>query len=236
MAEWMERLANGLSPWAAIRAIMACHLVALDMCPGTSPVGIKEIFCRLFAKLVIWATGNNMKTAYSNLQLCAGTEAGIEGAVHAMQIRREQRWAEAQREQEVAAKQQPAEGGEDKDEDKALPLHKSQMALDKESLSMEGKSLPTAEGTAKDSPLGETELTQDEQGAEGLVVEEREQVAKEWEAASAEGATLILGDGPSGTTLVDVRNGFNELSHMAMLWKVRHRWPKGAHFLFNCYC
>ena len=40
---------------------------------------------------------------------------------------------------------------------------------------------------------------------------------------------------PSGTTLVDARNGFNELSRLAMLWTVRHRWPAGVRFAFNCY-
>ena len=40
---------------------------------------------------------------------------------------------------------------------------------------------------------------------------------------------------PSGTTLVDARNGFNELSRLAMLWTVRHCWPAGAIFAFNCY-
>ena len=40
---------------------------------------------------------------------------------------------------------------------------------------------------------------------------------------------------PIGTTLVDARNGFNKLSHLAMLWTVRHRWPAGARFAFNCY-
>ena len=39
----------------------------------------------------------------------------------------------------------------------------------------------------------------------------------------------------SGTTIVDVHNGFNELSRLAMLWTVRHRWPAGAKFAFNCY-
>ena len=34
----------------------------------------------------------------------------------------------------------------------------------------------------------------------------------------------------SGTTLVDARNGFNELSRLEMLWTVRHRWPVGARF------
>ena len=39
----------------------------------------------------------------------------------------------------------------------------------------------------------------------------------------------------SGTKLVDAGNGFNELIHLAMLWTVRHRWPAGARFAFNCY-
>ena len=33
---------------------------------------------------------------------------------------------------------------------------------------------------------------------------------------------------PSGTTLVDAHNGFNELSRLEMLWTVRHQWLAGA--------
>ena len=44
-----------------------------------------------------------------------------------------------------------------------------------------------------------------------------------------------MDDGPEGLTLVDARNGFNELSRYAMLWTARHRWPKGWRFAFNCY-
>ena len=40
---------------------------------------------------------------------------------------------------------------------------------------------------------------------------------------------------PSGTTLVDVRNGFNKLICLMMLSLVRHCWPAGARFSFNCY-
>ena len=40
---------------------------------------------------------------------------------------------------------------------------------------------------------------------------------------------------PTGTLLVDARNGFNELGRKAMLWTVRQRWPNGATFAFNCY-
>ena len=38
---------------------------------------------------------------------------------------------------------------------------------------------------------------------------------------------------PRGTTLIDARNGFNDLSRLAMLWNVRHRWPAGERFAFN---
>ena len=40
---------------------------------------------------------------------------------------------------------------------------------------------------------------------------------------------------PSGTMLVHACNGFNELSRLEMLWTVRHHWPAGARFAFNCY-
>ena len=38
----------------------------------------------------------------------------------------------------------------------------------------------------------------------------------------------------SGKIFVDARNGFNELSHLEMLWTVRHCWSAGARFTFNC--
>jgi hypothetical protein len=38
-----------------------------------------------------------------------------------------------------------------------------------------------------------------------------------------------------GLSMFDARNGFNELNRYQMLWNVRHRWPKGSRFAFNCY-
>eukprot|EP00957_Ditylum_brightwellii_P028143 2125020-Ditylum_brightwellii.AAC.1 len=73
---------------------MAYRMVALDKCPGTRPVGIGEAYQQLWAKLVLWKAGDQAKTACRNLQLCAGLEAGIEGAVHAVRRQREERLTE----------------------------------------------------------------------------------------------------------------------------------------------
>jgi hypothetical protein len=64
MAEWVEWLANGSSPWAAYRATMMCRLVALDKQPGTRPVGIGEIWRRLWAKTLILLVGDQATTAW----------------------------------------------------------------------------------------------------------------------------------------------------------------------------
>ena len=38
-----------------------------------------------------------------------------------------------------------------------------------------------------------------------------------------------------GFLLVDANNAFNEINRVEMLWMVRHLWPSGACFVFNCY-
>ena len=40
---------------------------------------------------------------------------------------------------------------------------------------------------------------------------------------------------PGGTTHVDSRNGFNEMSRLSMLWILLHFCPDGARFTFSCY-
>ena len=42
-------------------------------------------------------------------------------------------------------------------------------------------------------------------------------------------------NGPIGVTLVDARNGLNELQCLTMFWTICHHWLKGSHFSFNCY-
>ena len=67
---------------------MACHLVALDKRPGVRSVGIEETLHQALDKLVMRAAGDQAKTACGNLQLCAGLDAGIEGATRAVGQRR----------------------------------------------------------------------------------------------------------------------------------------------------
>ena len=40
---------------------------------------------------------------------------------------------------------------------------------------------------------------------------------------------------PGVTTLVDAYNGFNNLRHLGMIWRVHHRWPAGVRFALNFY-
>ena len=113
LADWM---ANYPPPWDAYLALMACRLVTLDKRPGVRPVGTGETLCRALAKLVMRAAGEQAKRACVNLQLCAGLEAGIEGATHAVGQRRVER-VRARRleeggEEDAAAVVQEEDGGE----------------------------------------------------------------------------------------------------------------------------
>ena len=88
LPDWMIGWLTPPPPWAADCALMACCLVALDKRPGVRPVGIGETLRRALAKIVMRATGDQAKTVCGNLQLCAGLEAGIEGATHTVGQRR----------------------------------------------------------------------------------------------------------------------------------------------------
>ena len=77
-------MANSSPPWAAYRVLMACRLVALDKMPGMRPVRIGETIHQALNKFVKREARYQAKTVCVNLQLCAGLEADIEGATHAV--------------------------------------------------------------------------------------------------------------------------------------------------------
>ena len=74
-------------------------------------MGIEETLRQALNKLVMRAAGEQAKTAYGNLQLCAGLEAGIEGATHAVGQRRLER-VRGRRSEEEAGFAEEEEGRE----------------------------------------------------------------------------------------------------------------------------
>ena len=75
---------------------MACRLVVLGMRSGVRPAGIGKKIHRVLAKLVMRETGDQAKTACGNIDQCAGLEAGIYGAPHAVEQRRIERSIETE--------------------------------------------------------------------------------------------------------------------------------------------
>ena len=87
LAAWTEWLSNCSPPFAAYRALMGCRLIALDKEPGVRPLGIGEIWRRAIAKCALSVCGQDAKAACGSTNLCAGLEAGIEGALHSVRQR-----------------------------------------------------------------------------------------------------------------------------------------------------
>jgi len=67
-----------------IDALVACHLIALNKCPGVHPIGIGEVVQRVITRAVLSIVKLDIMEAAGPLQLCAGQDAGCEAAVHAM--------------------------------------------------------------------------------------------------------------------------------------------------------
>ena len=64
--------------------MIMCQLVVLDKRPVFGSVGIRETLQRALTMLVFQVIDNQVRVSCSNLQLCAGLEAVIEGAMHAV--------------------------------------------------------------------------------------------------------------------------------------------------------
>ena len=84
MAIIVEKLANGSPEYAMFRAANITRLVALDKEPGVRPVGIGEIWMRLWAHCVHAETKKDATRECANVQLCVGLRSGIEGILHSV--------------------------------------------------------------------------------------------------------------------------------------------------------
>ena len=69
-----------------LAAYTACHLIALYKNPGVQPIGIGEAGRRIIGKAILKVIKLDILKITGNLQLCAGQEAGVEAAVHAVHI------------------------------------------------------------------------------------------------------------------------------------------------------
>ena len=78
----MNWLANQNPSWAAYGEFMSDRLIALDKLPGVRPVGVRETWRRIFEKCVLKVTGYEATHTCRDDQLCTGSKAGIDGAVH----------------------------------------------------------------------------------------------------------------------------------------------------------
>ena len=160
------------------------------------------------------------KTLCGNIQLCASLEAGIEGATHAVVQRK------VKRVRARIVKEEEEEVTEAKEEEEGEML----ACLHKLTIETAGTEEETAEGL--EAALGILTQEMEVEGDGGI---EREERGRGTQRALKAQEILTQDAEPSGTTLVHACNGFNELSHLAMMWTVRHRWPSGARFALNCY-
>ena len=206
MAAWVDWLANSSPPFAAYRAFMNARLLAGNKKPGVRPIQCGEIFRRYWAKVVILITGFQAMEECGSVQLCAGLPVGVEGAVHAMR----RAIPTVDWDDEVPAAEGATDGG-----------------------GAEGAADRGINGTVLRG-VGDTAGNDTD---DGMDAEENPGGGSSTQQEFDEEANDNYHDEQTGIggLLVDADNGFNNMCRYAMLWTIRHLWPRAARFCFNSY-
>ena len=67
-----------------LMAFVACRLIPLDKKPRVRPIGVGDVPRRIIAKAILHVIGDDIQLAAGALQTCAGHDAVLEAAIHAM--------------------------------------------------------------------------------------------------------------------------------------------------------
>jgi hypothetical protein len=73
-----------LAPLCGLPCLNTVRTVALDKTPGVRPLGIGEVWMRLWSDCSHTKTKVEATNACGNTQLCAGLRSGIEANLHAV--------------------------------------------------------------------------------------------------------------------------------------------------------
>ena len=77
-----RHLANSITDWNNIKALLANHLIALDKCPGIQPIRVGETLHCIISKTICLITQDDAEQVCGSSQLCGGVKCGTKGAIH----------------------------------------------------------------------------------------------------------------------------------------------------------
>ena len=71
----------------AIEYFLSYHLIPLDKIPGLWAIEVGEILRRITSKLIVSVLKKDVIKYTGTLQVCAGQKAGIEAAIHSVNMK-----------------------------------------------------------------------------------------------------------------------------------------------------
>ena len=84
LAATARRLCTEYVDPVSLEGLLSSRLIPLNKHPGIRPIGIGEVVRRIIGKAVLSVTAPLVQRATGSLQVCAGQEAGLEAAIHAI--------------------------------------------------------------------------------------------------------------------------------------------------------